>query len=106
MIDKQLVTIKLVIVKILLRTSYFYNSGEGENVFNLDITILRSLRWSRIFSVDEYICLIGLLSAGAIRVSFSLASTAADVDWFFAFAKKTYWDRVTTTDGLPPRDRC
>jgi selenocysteine lyase/cysteine desulfurase len=105
-VDERLVAIESAAARISLRTGCFCNPGGGENAFGLDVAALRPLRRSRTSSVDEYIRRLGIPSGGAIRVSFGLASTAADVDRFFAFAKKTYRDRVTTTDGLPPRDRC
>jgi hypothetical protein len=50
--------------------------------------------------------LIGLPTAGAVRVSFGLASTVGDVERFVDFADATYRDRRPDTTGLPPRDRC
>jgi selenocysteine lyase/cysteine desulfurase len=103
-VDERLVAIESAAEMISLRTGCFCNPGAGENAFGLNKEALRPLRRSRTTSVDEYIRLIGLPSAGAIRVSFGLASTAADVDRFFAFAEATYRDRVTTMDSLPPRE--
>jgi selenocysteine lyase/cysteine desulfurase len=96
-VDERLVAIESAAARISLRTGCFCNPGAGEDAFDLDMAALRPLRRSRELSVDEYIRLIGVPSGGAIRVSFGLASTAADVDRFFAFAEKTYRDRVTTT---------
>jgi selenocysteine lyase/cysteine desulfurase len=105
-VDERLVAIESAAARISLRTGCFCNPGAGENAFGLDQTALRPLRRFPTTSVHDYARLVGLPSAGAIRVSFGLASTAADVDRFFAFAETTYRDRVTTTDGLPPCNRC
>ena len=63
------------------------------------------MKQARTSSLDEYLDLIGLPSAGAIRVSFGVASTRADVERFVSFAEATYRDRETDAVGLPPRDR-
>ncbi|KAJ5664777.1 uncharacterized protein N7477_007225 [Penicillium maclennaniae] len=105
-IDERLVDIDAAMMRISLRTGCFCNPGGAEDAFGLDVAALRPLRRRRPSSMDEYVQLVGLPSAGAIRVSFGLASTAADVDRFIVFAEKTYQDRVTTTDGLPPRGHC
>ncbi|KAM7183533.1 molybdenum cofactor sulfurase [Naviculisporaceae sp. PSN 640] len=55
--------------------------------------------------MDDYIRLVGLPSGGAIRVSFGVASNTRDVDRFFEFVERTYRDRVTTVEGLKPRER-
>jgi selenocysteine lyase/cysteine desulfurase len=104
--DERLVAAESAAARISLRTGCFCNPGVAENALGLDAPRLRPLRHTKTTSLDELIDLIGLPSAGAIRVSFGLASTAADVDRFFAFAVETYRDRITTTAGLPPRDRC
>ena len=105
-VDERLVASESAAVKISLRTGCFCNPGVAENALGLNVRSLLPLRHSKTASLDEIINLIGLPSGGAIRVSFGLASTAADVDRFFAFAIKTYRDRITTSTGLPPRDRC
>jgi selenocysteine lyase/cysteine desulfurase len=104
--DERLVAAESAAARISLRTGCFCNPGVAENALGLDVPSLRPLRYTKTTSLDELIDLIGLSSAGAIRVSFGLASNAADVDYFFAFAIKTYRDRTNTTAGLPPRDRC
>jgi selenocysteine lyase/cysteine desulfurase len=67
---------------------------------------VRSVRRARTLSVDVFLRLIGLPTAGAVRVSFGLASTVGDVERFVEFAEATYRDRRPDTTGLPPRDRC
>jgi len=92
--------------RISLRTGCFSNPGAAETALGLEVSNLRPLRHAKITNFDEVIKIIGLPSAGAIRVSFGLASNAADVDRFFAFVTKTYRDRITTSAGLTPRDGC
>ena len=106
MFDERLVAAESAAARISLRTGCFCNPGVAEDALGLDAPSLLPLRHTKTTSLDELIDLIGLPSAGAIRVSFGLASTAADVGRFFAFAIKTYRDRMNTTAGLPPRDRC
>ncbi len=104
--DERLVAAESSAAMISLRTGCFCNPGVAEDALGLDAPRLRPLRYTKTASLDEFIDLIGLPSAGAIRVSFGLASNAADVNRFFGFAIKTYRDRTATTVGLPPRDRC
>ncbi|OAA65801.1 molybdenum cofactor sulfurase [Niveomyces insectorum RCEF 264] len=44
--------------------------------------------------------------AGAVRVSFGVASNTADVDRFFAFAETAFRDRRTNNRNLGPRVEC
>ncbi|CAK7229432.1 hypothetical protein SCUCBS95973_007223 [Sporothrix curviconia] len=44
--------------------------------------------------------------AGAVRVSFGVASNTADVDRFFAFARRAFRDRAADNTGLGPRVEC
>lgn len=105
-VDERLVAAETSAAMISLRTGCFCNPGVGEDAFGLDLRALKPLRGARTDSLDDYLRLIGLPSAGAIRVSFGLASTVDDVDRFLAFAEKTYRDRVPDTAGLRPRERC
>jgi selenocysteine lyase/cysteine desulfurase len=105
-VDERLVALESAAANISLRTGCFCNPGVAESALGLDVRNLLRLRHSKTASLDEIINLIGLPSGGAIRVSLGLVSTAADVDRFFAFATKTYRDRITTTAGLPPRAGC
>ena len=104
--DERLVAAESAAERISLRTGCFCNPGVAEKALGLGVSNLRQLRHSKTASLDEIINLIGLPSGGAVRVSFGLVSNAEDVDRFFAFAEKTYKDRLTTTAGLPPRARC
>jgi selenocysteine lyase/cysteine desulfurase len=105
-VDERLVAAESAAARISLRTGCFCNPGATENALGLDAPKLRPLRHANTATLDDVIAVMGLSSAGAIRVSFGLVSTAADVDRFFAFAIKTYRDRMATTAGLPTRDRC
>lgn len=105
-VDERLVAAETSAAGISLRTGCFCNPGVGEDAFGLDLRALKPLRGARTSSLDEYLRLIGLPTAGAIRVSFGLASTADDVDRFIGFAEETYRDRSPDTVGLPPRERC
>jgi selenocysteine lyase/cysteine desulfurase len=105
-VDERLVAAETSAAGISLRTGCFCNPGVGEDAFGLDVRALKPLRGARTGSLDEYLSLIGLPTAGAIRVSFGLVSTVDDVDRFIEFAKKTYRDRSPDAVGLPPRERC
>jgi selenocysteine lyase/cysteine desulfurase len=105
-VDERLVAAETAAAGISLRTGCFCNPGVGEDAFGLDMRALRSLRGARTGSLDEYLKLIGLPTAGAIRVSFGLVSTVDDVTRFLEFAEQAYRDRVPDTAGLPPRERC
>lgn len=105
-VDERLVALESAAAGISLRTGCFCNPGAGEDAFRLRRKNLLRLLWSKTASIDEYVTLIGLPSAGAIRVSFGVASVVADLNKFFEFAEATYRDRETNTDGLAPRDRC
>ncbi|KAF9891760.1 hypothetical protein FE257_003241 [Aspergillus nanangensis] len=106
-IDERIVARESSAERISLRTGCFCNPGGGENAFGLDLPALRQLRHlSKKSTLDEYIELVGLPSAGAIRVSFGVASTAGDVDRFIAFAERMYRDRVVHMTDLPPREHC
>jgi selenocysteine lyase/cysteine desulfurase len=56
--------------------------------------------------MDQYIGLLGMQSAGALRASVGLASNVDDVERFLAFVEATYRDRAAAISGLPPRRGC
>ncbi|HWO58756.1 MAG TPA: aminotransferase class V-fold PLP-dependent enzyme [Umezawaea sp.] len=105
-VDERVVAAESSAVGISLRTGCFCNPGAGENAFGLEKRALRGLRRARVRSLDEYLLLVGLPTAGAVRVSFGVASTVGDVERFIRFAEATYRDRVPDTSGLPPREQC
>ena len=56
-------------------------------------------------SLDDYIQAIGLPSGGAVRVSFGLPASRADVDRFAAFAAE-FVDLADVPADLAPRTGC
>jgi selenocysteine lyase/cysteine desulfurase len=104
-VDERVVAAESSAVGISLRTGCFCNPGAGENAFGLDARALRGLRRADVRSLDDYLRLVGLPTAGAVRVSFGVASTVGDVEKFIAFAESTYRDRVPDTSGLPSREQ-
>jgi len=105
-VDERLVAEESAAARISLRTGFFCNPGASETALGLNAQKLRPIRHTKINTFDDFINLIGLPSAGAIRVSFGIASNAADVDHFFAFAVKTYRDRITSSADLAARSDC
>ncbi|KAL2134724.1 hypothetical protein VTI74DRAFT_11044 [Chaetomium olivicolor] len=107
-VDERIVAMESAAARISLRTGCFCNPGAGEAALGLDAKTVRKLSSVRQFTkgLDEFVEILGLPSLGAVRVSFGLASTAADVDKFFGFAEKTYKDRIVTVSDLAPRQAC
>ncbi|PHH91321.1 hypothetical protein CDD83_969 [Cordyceps sp. RAO-2017] len=105
-VDERLVALEAAAVNISIRTGCFCNPGVGEDAFGIDTRTLRPLIQARTRSLEDFLRIARLPTAGAIRVSFGIASNTQDVDFFTAFVKKTYRDRITIADGLPPRDSC
>ncbi|HEX6341232.1 aminotransferase class V-fold PLP-dependent enzyme [Umezawaea sp.] len=105
-VDERLVAAESARHGISLRTGCFCNPGAGENAFGVDERALRGLRGARVRTLDEYLRLVGLPTAGAVRVSFGVASTVGDVERFVAFAEAAYRDRVPDVSGLAPREQC
>jgi selenocysteine lyase/cysteine desulfurase len=92
--------------RISLRTGCFCNPGAGEAAFAIMRKDLTKSILRKTHTIDEYLTLLGLPSAGAIRVSLGIASNAADVERFVEFAAATYRDRYPDPSGLSPRLRC
>ncbi|KAK4160597.1 molybdenum cofactor sulfurase [Cladorrhinum sp. PSN259] len=110
-VDERIVALESAAARISLRTGCFCNPGVGEYALGITKKKLRRLARNTTEGrlnggLDRFIELLELPSAGAVRVSFGIASNAADVDRFFGFLEKTYKDRVTTSDGLDPRESC
>lgn len=91
---------------ISLRTGCFCNPGAGEAAFGLPLRRLRAAARRDAGSLEEYLELLGLPSAGAVRVSLGLASQPRDVDAFLDFVRDTYRDRTPSTAGLAAREGC
>ncbi|KAI3015392.1 hypothetical protein CBS147347_11199 [Aspergillus niger] len=108
-VDERVVAQEMAAASISLRTGCFCNPGPAEKALRIDTRPLRRIRRrlrKGLIPLEAYISMGGLPSGGAIRVSFGVASNAADVNRFFGFVIKTYRDRVPDTDGLPPRQGC
>jgi selenocysteine lyase/cysteine desulfurase len=107
-VDERIVALESAAARISLRTGCFCNPGAGEAALGLDAKLVRKLSKRRQISrdLDGVAEVLGISSLGAIRVSFGLASTTADVDKFFGFAVKTYKDRMMTPLGFASREQC
>jgi selenocysteine lyase/cysteine desulfurase len=105
-VDERLVAVEASGAGISLRTGCFCNPGAGEGAFQIARRRLRgSLHWG-VRTIDEYLTMIGLPTGGAIRVSFGIASTFADVQRLLDFLAGAYRDRPADPAGLAPRLRC
>lgn len=106
LVDERVVAAESAAAGFSLRTGCFCNPGASENAFGLDRRAGRRGRGARVASLDDYLRLVGLPTGGAVRVSFGVASTVADVERFVAFLESGYRDRVPDVRGLPPREQC
>ncbi|MGY5057038.1 aminotransferase class V-fold PLP-dependent enzyme [Streptomyces sp. 900105755] len=105
-VDERLVTRDSAAHGISLRTGCFCNPGAGEEAFDLPLTRLLSAADTQVASLDEYLELLGLPSAGAVRVSLGVSSQPRDIETFLTFVTETYRDRVPTATGLAARESC
>ncbi|MGY5007421.1 aminotransferase class V-fold PLP-dependent enzyme [Streptomyces sp. 900105755] len=105
-VDERLVTRDSAAHGISLRTGCFCNPGAGEEAFDLPLTRLLSAADTQVASLDEYLELLGLPSAGAVRVSLGVSSQPRDIETFLTFVAETYRDRVPTATGLAARESC
>lgn len=122
-VDERLVAHESAAARISLRTGCFCNPGAGEAAFGLDIWgsfsrlpvgklwrmwrgYKREGRDNGEMSFEELLRVLGLPTAGGIRVSFGVASNIRDLEAFTGFVEKTYRDRVTGKEGLPERMGC
>lgn len=92
--------------RISLRFGCFCNPGAGEAAFALPLRSLRSAARRPMRSLEDYLDLLGLPSAGAVRVSVGVSSQPRDVEKFLEFVADTYRDRVPTAAGLADRAGC
>lgn len=106
LVDERLVAQESGRAHISLRTGCFCNPGAGEAVFGIAASTLRPLVSQKGGTFDDFLRMAHLPTGGAIRVSFGVASTCGDVDYFMDFATRTYKDRVTSAEGLAPRPGC
>ncbi|MET8283069.1 aminotransferase class V-fold PLP-dependent enzyme [Micromonospora sp. NPDC005174] len=106
-VDERLVAREAAAAGFSLRTGCFCNPGAGEGAFGITRQTLRRRLLARVGTIDEYLDALALPTGGAVRVSFGLASTAADAERFVAFVESSYLDRDDVPGPpLPPRLRC
>ncbi|MDG4759041.1 aminotransferase class V-fold PLP-dependent enzyme [Micromonospora sp. WMMD710] len=107
LVDERLIARESASAGFSLRTGCFCNPGAGEGAFGISGTSLRRRLLARVDTIDQYLGALRLPTGGAARVSFGLASNAADAERFLAFVEASYLDRdVTVGPPLPPRLRC
>ncbi|WP_369188212.1 aminotransferase class V-fold PLP-dependent enzyme [Streptomyces sp. R08] len=105
-IDERVVSQDSAEHRISLRFGCFCNPGAGEAAFALPLRSLRSAARKPLGSLEEYLTVLGLPSAGAVRASVGVSSQPRDVDRFLDFVATTYRDRVPTVVGLADRAGC
>ncbi|WP_407561183.1 aminotransferase class V-fold PLP-dependent enzyme [Streptomyces sp. 184] len=91
---------------ISLRTGCFCNPGAGEAAFELPLRRLHRAARRRLGSLEDYLKMLHLPSAGAVRISLGVASQPGDVETFLSYVAQTYRDRVPDVAGLAPRHGC
>ncbi|WBB68624.1 aminotransferase class V-fold PLP-dependent enzyme [Micromonospora sp. WMMD812] len=107
LVDERLVARESSAAGFSLRTGCFCNPGAGEGAFGITRAALRRTLRHRVETIDEYLTALRLPTGGAVRVSFGLASNAADAERFLTFAASTYLDRdADAGTRLVPRQRC
>jgi selenocysteine lyase/cysteine desulfurase len=108
LVDERLVAAESTAAGFSLRTGCFCNPGAGESAFGIIKWTLARAVLDKIRTVDQYLDALHLPTGGAVRISFGLASNAADAQRFLAFAESTYLDRDSDRPdvALPPRLRC
>jgi molybdenum cofactor sulfurtransferase len=88
---------------ISLRTGCFCNPGAAEAAFGVSMSALRAVFASAEFpGRDRLLTDVGLESDGAVRVSFGIASNAADAEAFMDFAR-SFLNVTHSLAGLPAR---
>jgi selenocysteine lyase/cysteine desulfurase len=105
-IDERAVAQATAAAGISIRTGCHCNPGASEAASQLTRQDWRKAARARVQTMDQYLDLLGLPSAGALRASVGLASNVDDVERFLAFVEMTYRDRVVGTGGLAPRRGC
>ena len=107
LVDERLVALESAAAGFALRTGCFCNPGAAEAAFGISRDALRRTPFAYAQTIDQHLAALRLPTGGAIRVSFGLASTAADAERFLAFAASTYLDRDAPAEvRLAPRIRC
>lgn len=106
MVDERLVARESAAAGFSLRTGCFCNPGAGEGAFAIPARTLRRVPHAELATIDEYLGALSLPTGGAVRISYGLASNAADAVRFVDFARTTYIDRRPGHPVLPPRLTC
>jgi selenocysteine lyase/cysteine desulfurase len=111
LVDERVVARDAAAAGIALRTGCFCNPGTGQwalGTGRADTRVRRRL--GRGFSrgaggrdFGDYLERAGLPAGGAVRISFGIASTSGDAEAFLDFAERTYRDRWSDLERLPPR---
>jgi selenocysteine lyase/cysteine desulfurase len=105
-IDERAVARATAAAGISIRTGCHCNPGASEAAAQLTKHTWSAAARARPQTMDHYLALLGLPSAGALRASVGLASTVDDVERFAAFVAMTYTDRPANPGGLAPRRGC
>ena len=105
-VDERAVARDTAAAGISIRTGCFCNPGAAEGAFKLTKADWRRAQRGPARTMDQYVGLLGLPSAGALRASVGLPSNVDDVERFLAFLEMAYRDRVIGTGGLAPRRGC
>ncbi|MEU6064804.1 aminotransferase class V-fold PLP-dependent enzyme [Streptomyces sp. NPDC047082] len=105
-VDERVVTRDSAAHGISLRTGCFCNPGAGEAAFALPLNRLRSAARKQLRSLEDYLELLRLPSAGAVRISLGLSSLPKDIETFLSFVTQTYRDQAPGAAGLARRAGC
>ena len=105
-IDERAVTRDTAAAGISIRTGCHCNPGASEGASQLAGQDWRKAARARVRTMDQYLGLLGLPSAGALRASVGVASNVEDVERLVTFVELTYRDRMVLPDGLAPRRGC
>jgi molybdenum cofactor sulfurtransferase len=104
-VDERIVERRAGDQRISLRTGCFCNPGAGEVAFDVPLDRLSGSFDGDVLSYEDYLRVLGLQSAGAIRVSLGLVSTFEDVRRFLTFANG-FRDQRPEATGLAARLHC
>jgi selenocysteine lyase/cysteine desulfurase len=105
-IDERAVARASAAAGISLRFGCFCNPGASEAISQRPAQTWRKAARVPIRTMDQYLDVLDLPSAGAVRASVGLASNIADVERFLTFVETTFQDRAARTQGLTARKGC
>ena len=104
-VDERLVDQLAANEHISIRTGCFCNPGAGEVALHIVNDEMPPEVDGRQMTMGEYLELLGLPTAGAVRVSMGVATNFDDV-WKFAQFAQTFTDKTFDRTGLPARLKC